>query len=102
MTWAATFVPPGTNLLEIKMKNVCFVLLAFARVFTVLTCFAYLNHEWRALFQHEPVHILAASVATLVAASLVWIPNRDLRGWTWAAVIVLVVGTTLVTLTFMA
>ncbi|WP_321949338.1 AAA family ATPase [Paraburkholderia sp. J10-1] len=84
------------------MKIPHFALLSIARVVSVFLCFAFLSHEWRTLFQHGSVHILAATVATLLAASLVWFPNRSVRGWTWIAFIVLAIGMTLVALTFTA
>ncbi|HKR46601.1 MAG TPA: AAA family ATPase [Paraburkholderia sp.] len=82
------------------MKILNFALLTILRVTVVIACLAYLHHEWHALLHHETVHALAVSVVTLVAASLVWIPNRDVRGWTWTAFVVLVFGMTLATLTF--
>ncbi|MEM5425784.1 AAA family ATPase [Paraburkholderia ferrariae] len=82
------------------MKTLHFALLTILRVAVVIACLAYLHHEWDALLHHETVHALAVSVVTLVAASLVWIPNRDVRGWTWVAFVVLVFGMMLVALTF--
>ncbi|MEX3952812.1 AAA family ATPase [Paraburkholderia sp. EG287B] len=82
------------------MKTLHFALLTILRVTVVIACLAYLHHEWHALLHHETVHALAVSVVALVAASLVWIPNRDVRGWTWTAFVVLVFGMTLATLTF--
>jgi transitional endoplasmic reticulum ATPase len=95
-------VSPETYFLEIKMKNSRSVLLTISRLAIVLACLAYLHHEWHALLRQESVHALAVFFATLAAASLVWIPNRDVRGWTWTAFIVLAVGMMLVTLTFTA
>jgi transitional endoplasmic reticulum ATPase len=95
-------VSPGTLFPEIKMKNSRFVMFTFSRLAIVLICLVFLQHEWHALLQHGTVHVLAVSVVTLAAASLLWIPNRDVRGWTWTAFIVLAIGMLLVTLTFTA
>jgi transitional endoplasmic reticulum ATPase len=57
------------------------------------------SYEWRAFLRHESVHILATMIATLAAASLIWIPNRSTRGWTWTAFIVFVIGMMLLVLT---
>ncbi|MFL9928007.1 AAA family ATPase [Paraburkholderia sp. RL18-103-BIB-C] len=84
------------------MKHSRLLLFIFARFAAVLACLAFLHHEWRVLLQHGSVHVLAVSVATLVAASLVWVPNRNVRGWTWTAFIVLAIGMTLVALSFTA
>ncbi|SDR60945.1 AAA family ATPase [Paraburkholderia tuberum] len=84
------------------MKNLYLVLPIVGRATIVFLCFAFLSHEWRTLFQHGSVHIPAAAVATLVAASLVWLPNQNVRGWTWIAFIVLANGMMLVALTFTA
>ncbi|MDH6147235.1 MULTISPECIES: AAA family ATPase [Paraburkholderia] len=82
------------------MRNSRSVLLAISRVALVLAFLAFLHHEWHALLGHEPLHIPALYAATLVAALLIWIPDREVRGWTWTAFIVLTIGMTLVTLTF--
>ncbi|WP_244145445.1 AAA family ATPase [Paraburkholderia mimosarum] len=82
------------------MKTLHFALLTILRVAVIIACLAYLHHERHALLHHETVHALAVSVVTLVAASLIWVPNRDVRGWTWTAFVVLVFGMTLAALTF--
>ncbi|WP_244145339.1 AAA family ATPase [Paraburkholderia mimosarum] len=82
------------------MKTLHFALLTILRVAVIIACLAYVHHEWHALLHHETVHALAVSVVTLVAASLIWVPNRDVRGWTWTAFVVLVFGMTLAALTF--
>ncbi|MFT0172090.1 AAA family ATPase [Paraburkholderia mimosarum] len=84
------------------MNNSRMVLLTISRAAIALACLFYLNHEWHALLLHQTVHVLAASVATIAASGLIWIPNRDVRGWTWTAFIVFAIGAALVTLTFTA
>jgi transitional endoplasmic reticulum ATPase len=82
------------------MKHSRLLLFIFARFAAVLACLAFLHHEWRVLLHHGSVHVFAVLVATLVAASLVWVPNRNVRGWTWTAFIVLAIGMTLLALSF--
>jgi transitional endoplasmic reticulum ATPase len=81
------------------MKKSHLTILTVTRVALVLACLVFLHHEWRALLQHHRVHIPAVWVVTLTAASLIWVPNRTVRGWNWTAFIALAIGMTLVALT---
>jgi transitional endoplasmic reticulum ATPase len=81
------------------MKPSHITLFTALRLSAVFACLVFLHREWHALLDHQSVHSLAASVATFAAASLIWIPNRSVRGWTWTAFITLLIGMTLVALT---
>lgn len=81
------------------MKRSSAVLLTISRSAIAPACLAYMYREWHALFLHETVHVFAATVATFVATGLIWMRNKDVRGWTWLAFIVFAVGMMLVTLT---